>query len=64
LEIIDTPLTKKEYDVLVDVSAGLTNREIAEIGFFAEDALPEGTTKATRRRIDEIRGRAAPVRIW
>jgi len=47
-----------------NISEFTANREIAEIGFFAEDALPEGTTKATRRRIDEIRGRAAPVRIW
>lgn len=30
------------------------NREIAEHGFFALDALPEGTTPQTRRRIDEV----------
>jgi 8-oxo-dGTP pyrophosphatase MutT (NUDIX family) len=28
--------------------------EIAETGFFALDALPEGTTAATRRRLDEV----------
>ena len=28
--------------------------EIAEIGFFAPDALPEATTAATRRRIREV----------
>ena len=28
-------------------------REIAEVGWFAPDALPEGTTPATRRRIAE-----------
>ena len=36
------------------------DREIAEAGFFALDALPEATTPATRRRIAEVfRGEAA-----
>ena len=30
------------------------NMEIAECGFFDLDALPDGTTKATKRRLDEI----------
>ena len=30
------------------------DREIAESGFFSLDALPEGTTGATRRRLAEI----------
>lgn len=30
------------------------NREIAEIGFFEADKLPEGTTAGTRRRINEV----------
>lgn len=30
------------------------NREIAEIGLFAPDELPEGTTTATRRRLAEL----------
>ncbi len=30
------------------------NVEIAEQGFFAADALPEGTDTGTRRRLDEI----------
>ncbi|WP_108047958.1 NUDIX domain-containing protein [Bosea sp. 124] len=30
------------------------DREIAEAGFFPLDALPEGTTGATRRRLTEI----------
>lgn len=30
------------------------NREIAEAGFFARDALPAGTTAQTRRRLEEI----------
>jgi 8-oxo-dGTP pyrophosphatase MutT (NUDIX family) len=41
-------------------TANVPNREILEIGFFASDALPEGTTAATRRRLMEVReGRAA-----
>lgn len=32
------------------------DREIVETGFFALDALPEGTTRATRRRIEELGG--------
>ncbi len=37
------------------------DREIAEAGFFPLDALPEGTTPGTRRRLAEIvEGRAAP----
>ena len=31
--------------------------EIAETGFFPLDALPEGTTRATRARLDELDGR-------
>lgn len=38
------------------------NREIAEAGFFAVDALPESTTGGTRRRIAEALG--APVASW
>lgn len=30
------------------------DREIAESGFFSRDALPEGTTAATRRRLSEL----------
>jgi ADP-ribose pyrophosphatase YjhB (NUDIX family) len=38
----------------------LPDKEIAECGFFPLDALPEGTTKSTRRRIAELlEGRAA-----
>lgn len=39
-------------------------REIAETGFFAVDALPEGTTAGTRRRIDELAGRRPPDAFW
>ena len=38
-------------------SKPVPNREIVDCGFFDVNALPEGTTKGTRRRIDEaIRG--------
>ncbi len=40
------------------------DREIAEAGFFPLDALPEGTTAATRRRLDEIAGRRALSETW
>jgi ADP-ribose pyrophosphatase YjhB (NUDIX family) len=32
------------------------NREIAEARFFALNALPDGTTRGTRHRIDELNG--------
>jgi 8-oxo-dGTP pyrophosphatase MutT (NUDIX family) len=38
--------------------------EIAETGFFAPDALPEGATPATRARIAEILGGAAQSSRW
>lgn len=40
------------------------DREIAEAGFFALDALPEATTPATKRRIAEVLGRADPSPYW
>ena len=40
------------------------NREIAETGFFAADALPEGASRATRARLNEILKGAAPPRLW
>ena len=36
------------------VGARAPNREIREARFFARSALPEGTTAATRARLDEI----------
>jgi 8-oxo-dGTP pyrophosphatase MutT (NUDIX family) len=38
--------------------------EIAERGFFALDALPEGVTKGTRARLDEVFAGAAASRFW
>src|SRR5271170_6290647 len=38
--------------------------EILETGFFARNALPEGTSRATRARLAEIFDGAAVGRIW
>ncbi|MBX3496296.1 MAG: NUDIX domain-containing protein [Parvibaculum sp.] len=38
--------------------------EIAEAGFFAVDALPEGISASTRRRIAEIAEGRAPDELW
>lgn len=40
------------------------NREIIEHGFFAVDALPEDTTRATRARIDEVFRGVAVSELW
>lgn len=40
------------------------DREIAAAGFFPLAALPEGTTAATRRRLDEIISGKPPAREW
>ena len=40
------------------------DREIAEFGFFPVAALPEGTTRATRARLREIREGLAPDANW
>lgn len=40
------------------------DREVAETGFFRLDRLPEGVTRATRRRIDEVIGGTAPDPYW
>ena len=40
------------------------DREIAECGFFPLDALPEGTTRATRERLREIREGLPPAALW
>jgi 8-oxo-dGTP pyrophosphatase MutT (NUDIX family) len=42
----------------------LPDREIAECGFFPMHALPEGTTKSTRRRIAEVLDGGAAGEIW
>lgn len=40
------------------------DREILEAGFFALDALPEGVTAATRRRLAELAGEAPVSDFW
>ena len=40
------------------------NREIAEHGFFAPDALPADTTGGTRARIDEVLSGKKPAERW
>jgi ADP-ribose pyrophosphatase YjhB (NUDIX family) len=40
------------------------DREIVECGFFALDALPDGTTQATHRRLAEVSGESQPDHFW
>lgn len=40
------------------------DREIVEAGFFALDALPEGVTAATRRRLAELAGEMPVSEEW
>ena len=40
------------------------NSEIVAHGFFASDALPDGTTGSTRARVTEVLERRAPAAIW
>ena len=40
------------------------NREIIAHGFFAPDALPEGTTEATRRRLAEVLAGEPVSELW
>jgi len=47
-----------------DALHGADTLEVAEVGWFAVDALPEGTTPATRRRIAEFRGGAVGGGSW
>lgn len=42
----------------------IPNLEIVECGFFAPDALPDGATPATRRRLDEILRGETPAPEW
>ena len=38
-DILDSPLTEKEYEVLIDVAKGMTNREIAEAQFVSTNTV-------------------------
>lgn len=40
------------------------NSEIVAHGFFASDALPDGTTASTRARVTELLEGRAPAAIW
>lgn len=40
------------------------NREIVEHGFFAPTALPEGTTRGTRERLEELFAGRPPSAVW
>jgi 8-oxo-dGTP pyrophosphatase MutT (NUDIX family) len=42
----------------------LPDREIAEAGWFSLDALPEGTTAGTRRRLKEVDREHAKITDW
>jgi ADP-ribose pyrophosphatase YjhB (NUDIX family) len=46
------------------VEAPARDWEIVERGFFPIDALPEGTTKASRARLREILDGAPPAELW
>ena len=53
------------YRVVVRQTADRpADHEIAEAGFFELDALPDGTTEATLRRIAEMRGEISPAHHW
>jgi 8-oxo-dGTP pyrophosphatase MutT (NUDIX family) len=45
-------------------SKPVPNREIVDCGFFAVKSLPDGTTKGTRRRIEEAVGNLAVSPDW
>lgn len=53
------------YRVEVEQTAPrLPNMEIAESGFFSLDALPDGVTDATLRRLRELSGEAERSDYW
>jgi 8-oxo-dGTP pyrophosphatase MutT (NUDIX family) len=51
-------------DGVVQTGPRLRDREIVEAAFFALDALPVTTTAATRRRLEELAGRAPFADFW
>lgn len=51
----------RRFDLVPNAAA---DWEIAESGFFALDALPAGTTAATRRRLAEVADGAPPAPDW
>ena len=49
---------------VAQADARVSDMEIAETGFFDLDALPDETTPATHRRLNEITGGLPPERLW
>lgn len=47
-----------------EVTERTSHGEIADIGWFAPDALPDETTKATRQRIAEFLGQQPTSPVW
>lgn len=48
----------------LQVKPRLPDKEIAEARFFPLDALPEGITTATQRRLNEVLHNSAPDAYW
>ncbi|WAJ30043.1 NUDIX domain-containing protein [Antarcticirhabdus aurantiaca] len=51
-------------DSFVQSAPKVPDREIAEAGFFAPDALPEDATPATHRRLRELAGEVPASPYW
>ena len=65
----NTRITPRDHVILYRVTVEQTaprlpDREIAECGFFALDALPEDCTQATLNRLAELSGRKKPTARW
>ena len=66
LQVIGAEIDRLEHIVrdFLQESPPQPNREIAEHGFFAIDALPPDTGRATRARIDEVFRGVAVSELW
>jgi ADP-ribose pyrophosphatase YjhB (NUDIX family) len=49
---------------VVQTAPKIADREIKECGFFDLNALPEATTQATRRRLNEVAGQSISDPYW
>lgn len=64
------PMSKRDHVALFicpqyrQVSPKMPDHEIADSGFFALNALPQGTTRATRARLAEVFEQVAPSQDW
>ena len=66
---LNTAVTRRDHVALYVVRAFEAapfepTREIAEAAFHPLEALPDGTTDATRQRIAEVTGRGEPDPYW